>query len=296
MKTFYRFALVTSLLLVSAALIAVVFSRYWSTAPTGQAQKMSAQQSGLPAGLVDEQPLLTAEALAPLAVTREEQDFAQEALRLADHEVDLTFTSTLREVTQHPAPLSPAAQKLFARVQELQSQVKSQQDDINHLKSQLAKAADKQKQSIDEDLQLQQALLEVAQEELDGAQQELIRAGGDQKSIIQRLQDQHEAWHQRQGGGPGAGSPTAATSSTAAIEVPGSKSVVAQGHAWLQLNAKNEQLQRARDELKARVADLSRQRQALENRDKNPPLPRKPETLPARMQMQARDLRVSFPL
>lgn len=259
MKTFYRFTFVVSVVLMSVALIGVVFSRYWINKPVEQDR---GGPSGTKSGLVDEQPLLTAEALAPLAVTREEQDFAQEALRVADHEVDLTFTSALRNATLHPAPLSPAARSISSRVQELQSQIKSQQDDINRLKTQLAQAKESQKQSISEDLQLQQALLEVAQEELDGAQQELIRAGGDQKSTIQRLQDQHEAWHQRQAGAAGTGAANAASAS--AIEQTPSRSLVAQARAWLQLNSKAQQLRQAQNELKVREADLAHQRQELE--------------------------------
>ena len=261
MKTFYRVAFVVSLILMSLALVGIVFSRYWVDVPLDRARASSKANSGL----VDEQPLLTAEALAPLAATREEQDFAQEALRVADHEVDLTFASALRSATLHPAPLSPAARAIAARIQELQSQIKLQQADINRLKAKMAQAKDDQKESIDEDLQLQQALLEVAQEELDGAQQELIRAGGDQRSVVQRLQDQHEAWHQRQAGTASTGATAAGTN--AGIEETTSRSLVAQARAWLQLNSKTQQLERARDELKIREAELSRQRQDLE---KNP--------------------------
>src|SRR6185437_2814305 len=99
------------------------------------------------------------------AVTQEEQDFEQEALRVADHEVDLTFASALRAATLNPAPLSANAHAIASRIQELQSQIKLQQDDIGRLKSKLAGAKDDQRESINEDMQLQQALLEVAQEE-----------------------------------------------------------------------------------------------------------------------------------
>ena len=49
--------------------------------------------------LVDVSTWQTAEALAPLAYTAEEKEFAQEAERLADHEVDQTFASALRQAT-----------------------------------------------------------------------------------------------------------------------------------------------------------------------------------------------------
>lgn len=257
MKPFYRFAFIASLIVMLLALVAIVFSRYWISAPLQRSTSSTANS-----GLVDEQPLLTAEALASFAVTQEEQDIAQDALRLADHEVDLTFASALRTATLHPVSLSPAARAIAARIQELQSQIKLQQADINRLKARLTQAKDDQKESIDEDLQLQQALVEVAQEELDGAQQELIRAGGDPKSTIQRLQDQHEGWHQRQTVATPGGA--AAATANAAVEETTSRSLVAQAHAWLELNFKAQQLQRARNELRARETDLSRQRQELQ--------------------------------
>jgi small-conductance mechanosensitive channel len=47
--------------------------------------------------LVDQRPWQTIEALAPLAVSAEEQSLAREAERLADHEVDQAFAFALRQ-------------------------------------------------------------------------------------------------------------------------------------------------------------------------------------------------------
>lgn len=257
MKTLSRIVFVISFVLMAAALVGIIFSRYWINAPLEKERNAGAQGQSR---LVDEQPLLAAEQLAPLAVTREEQDFAQEALRLADHEVDLNFASALRAVTLHPASLSPAARAISTRAQELQEQIKAQQEDINRLKLQLPKATENQKQSVEEELQLQQALLEVAQEEFDSVQQELIRAGGDQKSIVQRLQDQHEAGHQRQNSIIGGASQNLQQNP----EETESRSIVALFRAWLQLSVKAQQLARAQQELKIREAELARQHQELE--------------------------------
>src|ERR1035438_1527155 len=49
--------------------------------------------------LVDLRPWQTAEALAPLAVTAEETEYAHDAERLADHEVDQAFAAALRQAT-----------------------------------------------------------------------------------------------------------------------------------------------------------------------------------------------------
>ena len=49
--------------------------------------------------IVDISPWQTAQALAALAVTAEENEYAREAERLADHEVDQAFAAALRQAT-----------------------------------------------------------------------------------------------------------------------------------------------------------------------------------------------------
>src|ERR1700686_3828314 len=62
--------------------------------------------------LVDEQPLETARAAAKLAASWDEQRLAQQALKLADHEVDLAFSDALRDATEHPVPATPQSREL----------------------------------------------------------------------------------------------------------------------------------------------------------------------------------------
>jgi len=60
------------------------------------------QESGLGGDLntiVDLRPWQTAQALAPLAVTAEETEYAREAERLADHEVDQAFAAASRQAS-----------------------------------------------------------------------------------------------------------------------------------------------------------------------------------------------------
>ena len=49
-------------------------------------------------------PLTTAQTVAQLAVTLNEFEYAQDALRLGDHSVDLNFSAALRAATENPAP------------------------------------------------------------------------------------------------------------------------------------------------------------------------------------------------
>jgi len=62
------------------------------------------------AAIVDQKPLQTARKLAALAATPEERDFAHEAMRLADYDVDLAFANALREAREHP-PTPTAEQR-----------------------------------------------------------------------------------------------------------------------------------------------------------------------------------------
>ena len=57
--------------------------------------------------IVDERPVQTARSMAALASTRDEQRLAQQALRLADHSVDLAFVDAMREATLSPSARTP---------------------------------------------------------------------------------------------------------------------------------------------------------------------------------------------
>jgi small-conductance mechanosensitive channel len=256
MKTHHRALLVLSLALLVLALVGAIFGRIWLNPPAAEPAKAVQNQADT---LVDEQPLTTAQQLAALVVTQEEQGYGQNALRVADHEVDLAFASALRDASSHAAPLTPEARKILTHIEGLQAQVNMQQDEIARLKSALASASEKQKPSVNEELELQQALLEVSQEELDESQQELIQAGGDPRTTIQQLQDQHEAAHQQIGNGemPGHASQDSPEATT-------SHNVVAEFRAWRSLRAKEEALAGARKELAVRRAALLALHEELE--------------------------------
>ncbi len=63
-------------------------------------------------------------ALAALAVSAEEENFAREAQRLADHEVDQAFAQALRQASAESRQLKGTALELQQRVTELQQTVK----------------------------------------------------------------------------------------------------------------------------------------------------------------------------
>jgi small-conductance mechanosensitive channel len=252
-KKIHGLAVLSAVTLIAAAIIGGVVVRYGInvavTPPQTKAQ---------PPGLVDQQPLITAQKLAALATAPEERDFAQNALRIADHEVDLAFAAALHQATEHAPSIPAAARHILARVHALQDKVKAEQKDVNRLKQLADKADDTHKLALEEQLQLESATLEVDQEDLDAASQELIRAGGDPKSKIQQLMDQHEALgHEQTGVAPSASAKPAAPEAESRI-------LIVQLRDWRQAKAKDAELSAAGEELHAREAELAHEHQVLD--------------------------------
>jgi small-conductance mechanosensitive channel len=143
--------------------------------------------------LVDEQPLQTARRLASLVLDREEKQLAEQAMKVADHEVDLAFADGLRNAAEHPVPLTAEARQLYARANQAEATVKADQDRIDELKKQLATAGADRQDSLQQQLDLTQAQHEFDQDELDDAKEDLMRSGVDPLSRIQRQFTRHEA-------------------------------------------------------------------------------------------------------
>jgi small-conductance mechanosensitive channel len=257
-KTLHRALFVTCVLVVVAAVVGLVLTRYWisSTVRVEVANPRPAVTT-----MVDQQPLITAQRLAALATTPEEQDLAQSTLRLADHEVDLAFAAALHQATQHAPAIPASARPILARVQSLQEKVRAEQKQIPRLKEALAKADDNHKTQIEDNLELAEATLEVDQEDLEAAQQELIRDGGDPRSKIQQLLEQHEALGHEHTGITAAGSSGKGTPATQEAE---SRFFAVQFRAWRQWIAKEQALESARDEARGREAQLAREHQRLD--------------------------------
>src|ERR1700733_9146942 len=90
--------------------------------------------------LVDERPLSTARNVAKLASDWDEKRFADQALRLSDNEVDLAFEDALRDAADHPVPPTPETRELYVHVSQGEADVKADQDRLDQLKKQPAKA------------------------------------------------------------------------------------------------------------------------------------------------------------
>jgi small-conductance mechanosensitive channel len=147
--------------------------------------------------VVDQTPLLTAQRLAQMPTSSEELPLAQEALRIADHEMDLAFAMAVREATEHPPVLTPKAKEIQAQLQKAQKALAAEQAQVDQLTAAVAKAKGPQKDALNSQLEQAKAQLELDQDEVDDAKQDLMEAGGDPQARIQAMVQEHEASSQK---------------------------------------------------------------------------------------------------
>ena len=206
--------------------------------------------------LVDEQPAQTARNMAALASSREEQRFARQALRLADHAVDLAFAEAMRETALHPGASAPETTELFARVSRGEAQVKSDLDLIDSLKKEAA-TAKVSGNEIQQQLDLVQAQLELDKDDLEDAKGDLLRSGADPLSRIQRQFARYQAAQQQ--------SDTANTQTLSGTEASTpANNLIAQFSVWRTQRAKAIQLQQARDEALQKREQLQQKHDSAE--------------------------------
>jgi small-conductance mechanosensitive channel len=202
--------------------------------------------------------LQTARKLASLALDQDEQRFAQQAMKVADHEVDLAFAAGLRNATEHPVPLTPVAKQLYSHVSQAEATVKTDEDRIDQLKKQLAAASPDRQDSIQQQIDLIHAQHEYDQDELDDAKEDLMRSGVDPLTRIQRQFNRHEdAEH--------AYDATHPQTPLNNVEVNYSAgNLISAVNAWRGLRGKVVQLEQARDEALQAESTLGQSHEALE--------------------------------
>ncbi|MGH9502028.1 MAG: mechanosensitive ion channel domain-containing protein [Terriglobales bacterium] len=242
------------LALVLAAAVGLILTRQ-------SAQLNSAGSRSRRPPIVDEQPLTTARAMAALASGWDEQRFSRQALKVADHSVDLAFSYEMRQATEHPAPPTPESKKLYASASDGADAVRTDQARIDELQKQLATAKDEGvRDTLQQRIDLNKAQLELDHDELEDVKGELIRSGADRLSRIQRqfnrheaTQQEYEASHPQSGAGNTSDAPAA------------SFATVAQFSAWKGLRGKAIRLQQALDEAKETSVPLRQSREALQD-------------------------------
>ena len=179
MNRAYKIAVAASL----AVLAACVTGTFMTQGVMEHLPFLHGQRSGWNAappayGIVDQRPWQTARALAELALTQEELQFAREAERLADHEVDQNFAQSLRQATIETRQLSGDALVLQQRVNDLEQTVKADQQQVAALTAKTGAAAT-------DDLSVAKAQLSLDEEELSDSMEDLARASGDHRGKIQ---------------------------------------------------------------------------------------------------------------
>ena len=176
------------MLLVIAAAAAFILTGESKTPLTSKKSPASNQSA-----LVDVSPLHTARVLAALTITPDEQRLAQQAARVADHEVDLAFADALKEASELEENKDPKFRDLYARVRSAQATLDAEKGRSAALKAQLATAKPEARENIQEQIDLLDAQEAPDEGELEDAKQDLIDVGGDREGAIQRQRAAHEA-------------------------------------------------------------------------------------------------------
>jgi small-conductance mechanosensitive channel len=197
---------------------------------------------------VDTRLLDTANKMAALAETSDEQNQALEALHLADHELDQAFATALRAVEAYRAPATGPLRDLIRRIDQLKTQVAADQRRIAQLTKQgTSDAADQ--------LEIVKARLALDQDELNDAQQDLARQGGDPHSSLTRSLQEHEATQHQTG---------QALKSASAGEIA---TLVGQVREWIALGSLGRQLLAAEQQAAGQAAALANQHNELEKQN-----------------------------
>lgn len=245
--------------LVALGLLALILTAVigaFLTRDAGVQEATPAQTHRQP--VVDERPLQTAQNVAKLSASWDEQRLAYQALHVADHEVDLAFADALRDATNHPVQPTPQTQALYTHLNKAQEMAKRDQDRLDELKKELASARGSRQDEIQQQLDLVQAQLELDQDDVDSARTDLIRSGVDKLSRVQRQFKHHEDTEHASDASRSPTSPSATPINYQADTLWG------QIRAWQALRAKVAQLQSAIDEATEVAAALTQAHAALE--------------------------------
>ncbi|WP_109487444.1 mechanosensitive ion channel family protein [Occallatibacter savannae] len=221
--------------------------------------------SGTKKAIVDTKPWQTAQALAALAYTAEEKEYAQEAERLADHEVDQAFASALRQATldaQH-LTLSGDALAMSKKVAQLEQLIAQDKEEIQTiteaLKAPLPKNG-KPAEYDEGDLEVAKAQLGLDTDELADVQHDFTQASGDQTSQIQAELATHEAAMRgydkqvREGG------------QIATVSARRFGTLAGRVGAWQRLRTRTTLLQEAVDQTRRDIGILSAQQRSIESK------------------------------
>jgi small-conductance mechanosensitive channel len=209
--------------------------------------------------LVDLSPWQTAQAVAALAVTAEELEYARDAERLADHEVDQAFAASLRRATLQVQrhTFTGKAFELSLRVSELQEVVKQDLAQVDELTKASESKGSAGTQTDDTDLDIAKAQLQLDSDQLEDAQQDLARASGDNRAQIQSELAAREAAMKKYDESRGVGQ-------LAVIAAVRDGTLASRLGAWNRQRTRHQLLQQAIDQTQQNIRDLTDEHNALE--------------------------------
>jgi small-conductance mechanosensitive channel len=243
-----------------AVLLLLTVYGLWTTRapPLTAAQQVQPQttaanppSSAMP--VIDEGTLLTAQRLARLANTPEEVPFAQQAVQLADDELDVAFTAAMQHLEAHPPVLSPAALAIQERLQSAQKELDSDTQDVKRLAASLAAAKDADKPPIQDRLELAQSQVELKQDEVQQANEDLLQAGGNAHQRLQMMQQEHDA----------AEHASVAVRAPAVSPLAGLQGMVGRVRVWFTLRDKRRWLAAAQRQVRDSAAQLAVERKQI---------------------------------
>jgi len=255
MKTIQTIAAVVLVVLLAAAAYGIFRTEPPPVTLPGASTATSTTSSAAAANQpsVDQTPLKIAQELAARVTLPEERPLAQEALRIADHSVDLAFTNALHEATSHPPVLNAEGKEIQARLQNAEKALTNAQAQVAQLTAADAKATADRKDALDDELELAKAQQELDRDEVDDAKQDLIRAGGDPQDRIQAMVKEHEA--------SAHSTETLLANTPAPVEERG---LIHRVEQWTALHKKQLLLWRAKEQTEETVAALAAKHNALD--------------------------------
>jgi small-conductance mechanosensitive channel len=200
---------------------------------------------------IDQRTFRHAQRLSALVTAPEELPYAQAAVKLADHELDVAFAAALRRIEAHPPVLTPEAQKIADRLQKAQKQLDADQAQVSQLTAALAQPGGAQNSNLQDRLDLAQSQLELDKDEVETANEDLLQAGGNTHQRIQKMMQEHTA----------AESNHPETKAAAADPLASLHGLVERFREWLTLRKKQRYLQHAAAQASTSAGELRQQRQ-----------------------------------
>jgi len=254
------------LALPAAVLILCSIGLYWTRGAMANLSFLKSSNTEL----VDTRSWQTVQALAPLAVTAEEQTLAQNAVRLADHEVDQAFQLAMRIATAKAT--RPAAGPAVALTQDVaarEATVKADQAKVDALTAP-AKAvaggasangagnvAPSGQDADSDDLERAKTQLQLDQDVLADAKEKLAEVSGDKRAEIQQELAAHQAAVKKAG--------VVSGGETALVAARTHSTLYLQVKAWMDQRSRMALLLQARQKAQTDAAALTKAHAAVES-------------------------------